>query len=104
MGKIFKKKGEKKMRKKIEHFCVFCGGEVIKKRKNVDFWWGAKLSIFENTPVGICQGCGEEYFDAKISEDMERKAINKEGIIKEIKIPVFSFQRAVKQQKILEVR
>ena len=79
------------MKKKPEHLCVFCSGEVIKESKRIDFWWEDKLSIFENVPVGVCKECGEEYFDAKVSTEMEKKALSKEGVKKEIKVPVISF-------------
>ena len=42
--------------------------------------------------MGVCQGCGEEYFDAKISKEMERKAINRENVIKEIVVPVIAMK------------
>lgn len=80
------------MTNKIEHLCVFCGGKVVSQKKRVDFWWGDKLSIFEDVLVGVCQECGEEYFDAKISKEMERKAINRENVIKEIVVPVIAME------------
>ena len=90
MDKISSQKGKKELKSKSQHLCVYCGDKVVRTKKKVDFRWGERLSIFEDVPVDVCRGCGEEYYDAGVIEKMEQKAMSKKGVIKEIRVPVMS--------------
>jgi len=71
--------------------CSFCGGEVIAQQVKVDYWWKGKLTIIENVPAGVCQQCGEEYYDGKVAEKMEQIVKSKESI-RTIPVPVKEYR------------
>lgn len=75
--------------------CSFCGGEVKNKIVTVDFRWGDDLIIIENVPVGVCKQCGEKYFTAEVSKQMEKLAIKRIEAKKERKVPIMEFKQAV---------
>ena len=52
--------------------CHYCGGKVAEKFIEVDFRWKGQLYLFENVPVGVCGQCGERYFTAEVSENLDR--------------------------------
>jgi YgiT-type zinc finger domain-containing protein len=54
--------------------CYFCKGKVLKQMVDVDFWWGGKLTVFENVPAEVCQQCGEKYFSPEVYKEMETLA------------------------------
>ncbi|MEW6621034.1 MAG: type II toxin-antitoxin system MqsA family antitoxin [bacterium] len=74
--------------------CSFCGGKVIPQKVKVDYWWKGELTIIENVPAGVCQQCGEEYYEGKIVEDMERLVESKK-IIKTIPVKVKDYREAI---------
>ncbi|MDI6752094.1 MAG: type II toxin-antitoxin system MqsA family antitoxin [bacterium] len=74
--------------------CSFCGGKVLPQRVKVDYWWKGDLTIIENVPAGVCQQCGEEYYDGPIAEEMEHLVKSKE-VIRTISIPVKEYKEAV---------
>lgn len=56
--------------------CYFCKKGILEdKRVTVDFRWGSKLIIIEEVPAKVCNECGEKYYSAKISREMEKIAI-----------------------------
>jgi YgiT-type zinc finger domain-containing protein len=46
--------------------CYFCKGRVEQQKVDVDFRWGRKLKVIEDVPAGVCQQCGEKYFEASV--------------------------------------
>ena len=52
--------------------CYYCGGQVTEQGITVDFRWKGQLYCFENVPVGVCEQCGEKYFTAEVSENLDR--------------------------------
>jgi len=52
--------------------CYYCGGKVTEKLIEVDFRWNGQLYLFENVPAGVCKQCGEKYFTAEVSENLDR--------------------------------
>ncbi len=50
--------------------CSVCGGMVEEIRTQTELRYGDKLVVFDNVPVGVCSGCGEEYFRADVHEKM----------------------------------
>lgn len=72
--------------------CSLCGGEVLKKRVQKACWWGDRLiAIIEDVPAGVCQQCGERYYEAVVLKDIERLLKNKECLTKSISIPLAHF-------------
>jgi YgiT-type zinc finger domain-containing protein len=69
----------------MKHKCVYCGGTVTDGTTTDHYNWGGKyLVIIENVPCGICDKCGEKYFDNKVVRRIEILA---HPLIKEAKRP-----------------
>ena len=52
--------------------CSFCGGRVTEKHVQKACWWGDKLTaIVDNFPAGVCEQCGERYYQARILKEVE---------------------------------
>jgi len=71
--------------------CSFCSGKVIEQQVKTEFWWGEELNIFLDVPAGVCQRCGELYFDGNVYDGMARLAASRQGIQREIRVPVRQF-------------
>jgi YgiT-type zinc finger domain-containing protein len=53
--------------------CDFCGGQLHPQTlKRVDYPRGDETYRFENVPAYVCDSCGEIYFDAVVSQAMNR--------------------------------
>ena len=64
--------------------CYFCRKGILEEKKvTVDFRWGTKLVVIEEVPAKVCNECGEKYYSAEVSREMEKIAIKgkKEKII-----------------------
>ncbi len=64
--------------------CYFCRKGILEDKKvTVDFRWGDKLIVIEEVPAKVCNECGEKYYSAEVSKQMEKIAIEgkKEEII-----------------------
>jgi YgiT-type zinc finger domain-containing protein len=57
--------------------CYFCKGRVDQQKVRVDFRWGRKLKVIENVPAGVCQQCGEKYFQFAVYKTMEKLAASR---------------------------
>ena len=56
--------------------CYFCRKGILEDKKvTVDFRWGDKLIIIERVPAKVCSECGERYYSAEVSKEMEKIAI-----------------------------
>lgn len=75
--------------------CFFCKGKVGQERVNVDFRWGESLVVIEDVPAGVCQQCGERYFDAEVYKDMEKLAKIRIKPFKRLTIDVIKFEHPV---------
>jgi YgiT-type zinc finger domain-containing protein len=71
--------------------CSICGGKVVERHVQTEFWWGDDLMIFENVPAGVCENCGEQYFKGEIYDKITRMAEEKTNVKREIKVPVKEF-------------
>ncbi len=74
--------------------CYYCGGEVLEREVDLDFRWGGRLFIIERVPVGVCQQCGERFFTAAVSEELDR-LVKSARIDRTVEVPVKIFQKAV---------
>lgn len=74
--------------------CYYCGGDVLEREVDVDFRWGGRLFIIERVPAGVCQQCGEKFFTASVSEDLDR-LVKSAQIDRMVEVPVKIFQKAV---------
>ncbi|MBI2914907.1 MAG: YgiT-type zinc finger protein [Firmicutes bacterium] len=73
--------------------CHVCGGSVTKQRVSVQNWWGDSFTIVDGVPAFACADCGEQYFDAETSLQLDRMR-KKMGSLtpkKIIEVPVYEF-------------
>jgi len=75
--------------------CYFCQGKVEPKKVDVDFRWGRKLKVIKSVPAGVCQQCGEKYFEAGVYKAMERLAASRVKPAARLTVDVVRFQEAV---------
>jgi len=69
--------------------CHFCGGRVSEQRVVVDYRWGDELlAIIEGVPAGVCDTCGERYFQAKVVKAMEKTAQSRARAKRTVEVPV----------------
>jgi len=53
--------------------CGFCGGSLrAKTLPHYDYNWGDKTYRFENVPALVCAVCGEVFFEAPVSQAMNK--------------------------------
>ncbi len=71
--------------------CPLCGSKVRRKKVRVENWWGDKLTLVENVPAWVCEECGEQYYDAGTTLQLEE--IQKEHLKPKrvIEVPVYDF-------------
>ena len=68
--------------------CYFCKKGILEDKKvTVDFRWGNKLTVIEEVPAKVCNECGEKYYSAEVSREMEKIAAEAKGA-KVIKVPL----------------
>jgi len=77
---------------KRKEFCDFCGGELRRGKKDLEFKAVGKVVLCRDLPVSICSQCGEAYLDAETSEKVEKflKKVSKIPPEKYIPVPVFA--------------
>ena len=75
--------------------CEYCGARVKKQKIRVDHRWKGNLMVVEKVPVGVCSRCGERYYDAAVLHQLDHIAKGKVGCVREIRVPVIDFSRAV---------
>lgn len=55
--------------------CYFCQKGVLEdKVVTMDFRWGDRLIVIEGVPAKVCTECGERYYSAATSREMDRVA------------------------------
>ena len=74
--------------------CYFCKGKVRKQLTVVDYRWGDKLMIIKDVPAQVCAQCGEKYFDAEVSRQMEHIVLKGDEVSTSVTVPVFGFAGA----------
>ncbi len=74
--------------------CYFCKGKVQSQSVTVDYRWGDRFVVIKNVPAQVCTQCGEKYFDAEVSRQMEHIALKGGKILTSITVPVCEFAAA----------
>ena len=76
--------------------CYFCKGKTEIKNIDVDFRWGDKLYVVKNVPVEVCNQCGERYYRAGVSKQLDnlvkKQKSSKIRPQQVIEVPVFRWQ------------
>ena len=71
--------------------CLICGGKTVKKIVTTENGWGEKLTIVENVPAWVCDTCGEQFFEPRICEELDRLRDTPPVAKRTIQVPVYSF-------------
>ena len=75
--------------------CSYCGGRVTSRRVQKPCWWGDRLiAMVDNVPAGVCEQCGERYYQAKVLKAIENLLKHKRTFKTQIKIPLADFAKA----------
>ncbi len=72
--------------------CEYCNGTVEEKVAQVDFRYKGHIIYIKNVPVGVCNKCGERYFDAKVYKKLEEIARKKHKIKNKISFPLANYE------------
>jgi YgiT-type zinc finger domain-containing protein len=72
--------------------CYFCKGKVVQEKVIVDFRWGRKLKVIDDVPAGVCQQCGEKYFQAAVYKTMEKLAASRAKPAARVTVEVMHFK------------
>ena len=72
--------------------CYFCKGRIVQEQVSVDFRWGHRLKVIENVPAGVCQQCGEKYFQAAVYKAMEKLAASQAKPVARLTVDVVQFK------------
>ena len=76
--------------------CYFCKGKTKIKNVDVDFRWEERLSVIKSVPVEVCTQCGERYYSAQTSQELDnlvrRQSASKISPQRTIEVPVFNWQ------------
>ena len=74
--------------------CYFCGGKVTERHVQKACWWGDKLiAIIDNVPAGVCEQCGERYYTAAVSKEVETLLKQRVKFDAQIQIPFTDFAK-----------
>lgn len=71
--------------------CYFCKGKIQRQLVTVDYRWGEKLIVIKDVPAQVCTQCGEKYFDAEVSRQMEHIVLKGEKPSVSLTVPVCEF-------------
>ena len=54
-----------------EDMCESCGGKISEGKATVERWYeGVRAAIIKDVPAGICQFCGQRYYEANIVDKL----------------------------------
>jgi YgiT-type zinc finger domain-containing protein len=71
--------------------CYLCGGKTTSQRVTAENWWGDELALVENVPAWVCENCGEQYFDAKISKQLDQLRLKPPESRRTVEVQVYEF-------------
>lgn len=75
--------------------CTFCGGKVTFRYVQKTCYWGDKLiALIDNVPAGVCEQCGERYYEAKVLKAIEEMLKKHKKFENNIKIPITDFAKS----------
>jgi len=76
----------------LKDLCDFCGGELHEGITELKLRVEGDLVICENLPAQICSQCGEAYFSAQVSHQIDAIIARRKGIkpLRYETVPVYS--------------
>ncbi len=72
--------------------CAICGGNLRKEAAKLELWVDGKLIVIEDVPATVCENCGEKYFSAKVSKQIDKLIESDTEAKRKLEVPVFSFK------------
>ncbi len=79
-------------KEKEEMKCAICGGYLEEKATKLEVWVDGKLLVIEDVPARVCENCGEKYFSAKVSKQIDKLLESKIKAERKLEVPIFSFK------------
>lgn len=73
--------------------CHFCGGEIVKGKKNFSVTRGGYSVIIRDIQTDVCSQCGEAYYDAEQGRAIEEILKTIDNLVKKLQAPVMSMKR-----------
>jgi len=70
--------------------CFYCGSGLKIEKVNIARFWGKKLIALNDVPALVCQKCGERFFEAKVSAQIDEKI---QQILKRFLLKISMFPR-----------
>lgn len=75
--------------------CWYCKGEVTLQKITIDRRWKGDLYVIENVPAGVCRQCGEKYFTAHVSAQIDAVIqAEPKKVSRSISVPVLDLSMA----------
>jgi YgiT-type zinc finger domain-containing protein len=71
--------------------CLYCKGNLVRKRVRVEKWVNEKLIVIENVPALVCEECGEKYYDAETALKLD-EFLYETKPDRIIEVPVFEYK------------
>lgn len=74
--------------------CYICSGKLKKQKVDIARYWGKELITLNDVPALVCQKCGERYFEAKVSSQIDQKiqqVLKRKTSLQKIDVPVVQF-------------
>lgn len=79
------------MKKIATEPCEYCSGRVRPGRVTVDWRRGRELVVIEGVPAGVCDQCGERYYDANVVRRLEGLVKRRSRAKRRLAVPVLPF-------------
>lgn len=74
--------------------CYLCGGFTERRTVTAENWWGDTLALVEGVPAWVCRDCGEQYFDAARSQQLDRLRAAPPTARQTVAVAVYAFADA----------
>jgi YgiT-type zinc finger domain-containing protein len=74
--------------------CYLCGGATERRNVTAENWWGDELALVENVPAWVCQQCGEAYFDAETTKQLDLLRQAPPEATRTVTVPIYPFAAA----------
>ncbi|MCX6639103.1 MAG: YgiT-type zinc finger protein [bacterium] len=74
--------------------CEYCDGTIEPQVVRAQFSFMKEIIFIDNVPAGVCNHCGERYYDADVYKHMEYIAKNRKKIKKTVKFLMAEYNTA----------
>ena len=71
--------------------CVFCGGNLKKKKVTFSYEENEKYLLVENVPAEVCFKCGEKIYPPEVTKELFKFASEEIPPVRVKKVPVFDY-------------